>query len=56
MLLSFVVLVLEKWWDVDEVEDLDRLRALIAAEGSMRAPASAAALEKAGELRISQNR
>eukprot|EP00931_Biecheleriopsis_adriatica_P042990 TRINITY_DN24547_c0_g1_i2.p3 TRINITY_DN24547_c0_g1~~TRINITY_DN24547_c0_g1_i2.p3 ORF type:complete len:243 (+),score=64.82 TRINITY_DN24547_c0_g1_i2:27-731(+) len=37
--------VLEKWWDVDEVEDLDRLRLLLQDEvASSRAPATAAAM------------
>mmetsp|Transcript_323 Transcript_323/g.857 ORF Transcript_323/g.857 Transcript_323/m.857 type:complete len:250 (-) Transcript_323:111-860(-) len=42
------VAVLERWWDVDEVEDLERLRTLLATEaGAMRAPATTAALARA---------
>eukprot|EP00927_Polykrikos_kofoidii_P029198 TRINITY_DN25286_c0_g1_i1.p1 TRINITY_DN25286_c0_g1~~TRINITY_DN25286_c0_g1_i1.p1 ORF type:complete len:261 (-),score=54.10 TRINITY_DN25286_c0_g1_i1:34-759(-) len=38
------VAVLDKWWDVDEVDDLDRLRKLLAGDGASRAPSTAAVL------------
>lgn len=42
---GLTVSVLDTWWDVDEVEDLDRLHALLQeAHGAKRAPATAAVL------------
>lgn len=42
---GFRVAILDLWWDVDEVEDLQRLHALLAeARGSERAPATAAVM------------
>eukprot|EP00435_Cladocopium_sp_Y103_P072629 s143_g40.t2 len=38
------VAVLPKWWDVDEVEDLERLRQLLQSEAAARAPATAAVM------------
>lgn len=40
------VVVLERWWDVDEVEDLQRLQALLRSGGADRAPATAAACKR----------
>lgn len=40
------VAVLDKWWDVDEVEDLARLRDLLQGDGAARAPATAAVLAR----------
>uniref|UniRef100_A0A7S0FG43 Glycosyltransferase n=1 Tax=Pyrodinium bahamense TaxID=73915 RepID=A0A7S0FG43_9DINO len=43
------IALLDRWWDVDEVEDLQQLRALFGEEGGeARAPATAAALARAG--------
>jgi len=46
--------VLEQWWDVDEVEDLERLRSLLAGEGAARAPATAYALAQADAGNIAE--
>jgi len=40
------VIVLDKWWDVDEIEDLGQLQKLIGSGGAKRAPATALALEE----------
>lgn len=50
---GFRVVVLDMWWDVDEAEDLERLRGLLRTEaGAERAPATTAALARADAGRL----
>lgn len=45
------VALLERWWDVDEAEDLEHVRALMDGPGALRAPATARVFK---ELKLAQ--